>query len=119
MGVQEQRIRIYCTEDGKRPFSLWLKKLRDRSAQQRVDARLTRVALGNFGDCKSVGEGVLELRIDYGPGYRIYFGRDGDDLVILLIGGQKKSQAKDIETAKEYWSDYKSRKKEESNGTDE
>jgi putative addiction module killer protein len=73
--------------------------------------------LGNFGDYKAVGDGVCELRIDYGPGYRVYFGRDGAEIVILLIGGDKRNQHRDIETAKEYWADYKGRESEESDGT--
>ncbi|QEG37913.1 type II toxin-antitoxin system RelE/ParE family toxin [Bythopirellula goksoeyrii] len=119
MDAQEQRIRIYHTREGKRPFSKWFAKLRDRRAQQRIDARLTRVALGNFGDCKPVGEGVLELRIDYGPGYRVYLGRDGEELVILLTGGDKSKQSRDIATARDYWADYKSRKEENTNGINE
>ncbi len=79
----------------------------------RIDARLARVQLGNFGDTKGVGEGVLELRIDYGPGYRVYLGRDGSAVVILLLGGDKRTQSKDIDTAKKYWADYKARKTEE------
>ena len=117
MDAKEQQVRIYSKQDGKRPFSDWLKKLRDQTAQERIDARLTRIQLGNFGDCKSLGQGVLELRIDYGPGYRVYFGRDGSDIVILLVGGDKRTQAKDINTAKEYWADYKARKKEQTDGT--
>ena len=76
-------------------------------------ARLNRVRLGNFGDCKSVGGGVEELRIDFGPGYRIYFGRDGDRVVILLGGATKKRQNKDIQDARVCWADYKRRKKQE------
>ncbi len=87
MDANEQRIRIYQKKDGKRPFTDWLNRLRDRKAQERIDARLTRVQLGNFGDSRSVGVGVLELRIDYGPGYRVYFGRDGIHVVILLLVG--------------------------------
>jgi putative addiction module killer protein len=117
MDVNEQQVRIYTKKDGKRPFSDWLRKLRDQTAQQRIDARLTRVQLGNFGDSKSVGEGVLELRVDYGPGYRVYFGRDGQDVVILLVGGDKRTQAKDIDTARDYWADYKIRKKEQADDT--
>ncbi len=117
MDVHDQQIRVYQVRDGKRPFSEWLNKLRDRRAQQRIDARLARVELGNFGDAKSVGDGVLELRIDYGPGYRVYFGRDGNALVVLLLGGEKSSQARDIATAKDFWADYKARKKEKTDGT--
>ena len=71
-----------------------------------IDARLARVRRGNFGDAKSVGDGVHELRIDFGPGYRVYFGREGSRIVILLCGGAKKSQQRDIATAKRYWKEY-------------
>jgi putative addiction module killer protein len=69
-------------------------------------ARLERVELGNLGDHRGIGEGVFELRIDFGPGYRIYFGLDGSELVVLLIGGTKKTQQRDIDTAKHYWRNY-------------
>ncbi len=96
----------YQTEDGRQPFSEWLEKLRDLEAAQRIDARLSRVRLGNVGDARSVGKGVNELRISYGPGYRIYFGRKGDRLVVLLCGGDKRTQQRDIKRAQEYWADY-------------
>lgn len=96
----------YQTEDGRQPFSEWLEKLRDWEAARRIDARLSRVRLGNIGDARSVGKGVSELRISHGPGYRIYFGRKGDQIVILLCGGDKRSQQKDIQRAQEYWADY-------------
>lgn len=79
--------------------------------------RINRLRLGNFGDHKVVGDGVFELRIDYGPGYRVYFARDGAEIVILLIGGDKRTQDRDIETAKEYWADYKARESEDNHGT--
>ena len=69
--------------------------------------RLDRVSLGNFGDCHGVGDGVQELRIDYGPGYRVYFGQVGSTIVLLLFGGDKSTQAKDIEQAKRYWNEYR------------
>lgn len=75
-----------------------------------MPAIIARVRSGNFGDSKSVGFGVIELRIPYGPGYRVYFGRDGASLVVLLCGGDKSTQSKDIENAKKYWSDYQERK---------
>ena len=81
-------------------FSVWLRKLRDLQAVARVQIRIRRLSLGNFGDAKSVGEGVSELRIDYGPGYRVYFQRTGSLLVLLLIGGTKSSQQSDIAKAK-------------------
>ena len=99
----------YITEEGKNPFRGWLRKLKDSMARARIRIRLNRIRLGNFGDCKSVGEGVSELRVDYGPGYRVYFGRRGFTVVILLCGGAKKTQTKDIKLAHEYWDDYQQR----------
>ncbi len=75
----------------------------------RIRVRLDRVSLGNFGDCHSVGEGVQELRIDYGPGYRVYFGQAGSTIVLLLCGGDKDTQSKDISLAKYYWNEYRRR----------
>jgi len=80
-------------------FSKWLESLRDRNARSRVQARIIRLGLGNPGDVKSVGHGVSELRIDYGPGYRVYFIEKGSELVILLAGGNKSTQSKDIKRA--------------------
>lgn len=82
-------------------FADWLNGLRDRRAQARIDVRLRRLSLGNFGDTKSLGDGVSELRIDYGPGYRLYYTRRGEQIVILLCGGDKKRQNADIARAKE------------------
>ena len=102
------KIITYTTSTGKEPFTTWLDKLdtRDRTI---ILARLARVRLGNLGDCKSIkdGEGILELRIDYGPGYRIYLGRKGVTLIVILIGGDKGSQTKDIAKAKMYWRTFK------------
>ena len=81
-------------------FSAWLRKLRDLQALARIQIRIRRLSLGNFGDVKSVGEGVSELRIDYGPGYRVYLTRIGSQIVLLLAGGTKRTQQKDIERAK-------------------
>jgi putative addiction module killer protein len=80
-------------------YAQWFAGLRDRMARARIDARIRRLSLGNLGDVKPVGEGVSELRIDYGPGYRVYFARRGKALVILLAGGDKRTQARDIATA--------------------
>ena len=91
------------------PFREWLHSLRDVQGRSRIRVRLNRVRLGNLGDCKSVGEGVMEFRLDFGPGYRVYFGQAGDTLVILLCGGDKRTQSRDIATAKEYWQSYKRR----------
>jgi putative addiction module killer protein len=80
-------------------FARWLANLRDGRARARINARVRRLSIGNLGDAKSVGGGVLELRIDYGPGYRVYFVRRGEALVILVAGGDKRTQSRDITTA--------------------
>ena len=81
-------------------FINWVAGLKDQRAVARVDVRLRRLALGNMGDVKSLGDGVSEIRIDYGPGYRLYFAKQGDRIVVLLCGGDKKRQSADIERAK-------------------
>ena len=101
----------YLTEDGRNPFQEWLEGLRDKQARARIRVGLNRIRLGNFGDCKSVGSGVSELRIPLGPGYRVYFGRQGNTIVILLCGGDKGTQGEDIALAKKYWNDYHRRLK--------
>ncbi|WP_089089858.1 type II toxin-antitoxin system RelE/ParE family toxin [Nodularia sp. NIES-3585] len=83
--------------------------MRDRRAKAKIKERLKRVSLGNLGDYKSVGEGVFELRINYGSGYRVYFGQIGTTIVLLLLGGDKSSQEKDICQAQEYWAEYEER----------
>lgn len=103
------KIRLYESSDGSCPFNQWFNDL-DAKAAVKVTAAITRMELGNFGDVKPVGQGVSERRIDFGPGYRVYFGKDGDDIVILLCGGTKKRQQKDINAAKAHWQDYKKRK---------
>ena len=110
MESQEWEIWEYLKPDGSCPFRNWLKSLKDINARARIRVRINRICLGNFGDCKSVGSGVSEFRIDYGPGYRVYFGRVGKKLVLLLCGGSKKNQEKDIKLAKEYCNDYKKTK---------
>jgi putative addiction module killer protein len=99
---------IYKINTGKEPFTQWLLDL-DITTRAVVLARLKRVSLGNFGDCKLLKNcsGVWEFRINYGSGYRIYFGKQGAEIVILLVGGDKGSQERDIEKAQRYWIDYK------------
>ena len=111
--MNDSKIQLfeYITEDGDNPFHKWLKSLNDRVARARIRVRLNRLRLGNFGDCKSVGKGVNEIRVDYGPGYRVYFGKSKTTIVILLCGGFKKSQSKDIQLAHAYWADFKRRAK--------
>ncbi len=104
-------IDYFVSEDGRKPFKEWLEHLRDVQGRAKIRIRLDRVRLGNFGDSRTVGEGVHEMRVDYGPGYRIYFGQDGARLILLLLGGDKSSQKKDIARAKELWRDHKGRKK--------
>ena len=107
MDVKPRELVEYETENGKSPFSEWLSNLKDINARALVRKRLNRIRLGNFGNTESVGDGVYELKIFYGPGYRAYYALDGETLVILLCGGDKSSQGKDIQKAKEYWQDYR------------
>lgn len=102
-------VRIYQDASGRALFDDWLLQLRDREARGRILTRIARIRVGLLNDFKSVGGGVQELRIDHGPGCRVYFGRRGDELVILLLGGDKRTQAADIAKAKEYWNDWKKR----------
>ena len=102
-------VEIYQERSGKQPFRDWLYSLRDIRTQARIEKRLRRISHGNLGDTKSVGNGVFELRFDIGPGYRIYYGRVGNTVILLLCGGDKSSQKKDIEQAKTMWNDYQER----------
>ena len=104
-------LRHYTTADGVDVFAQWLDSLRDRQAQARVAARLVRLNNGNFGDCKPLGEGVWELRIDWGPGYRVYYAIQSQRLILLCEGGDKRSQAADIKRAIERWQDWQQRSK--------
>ena len=103
-------IQEYLTRDGQSPFDVWLCGLRDRRARARIRVRLDRVRLGNLGDYRSVGDAVYELRIPYGPGYRVYFGLPAPSEMLLLTGGDKGSRRQDIERARDYWLDYRNRK---------
>ena len=105
--VQPRKIQAYRTSNGREPFTEWLKSVHDRNTRNRIERRLDRIRSGNFGDYRSVGTGVFELRFSFGTGYRIYFGEVDDTIVLLLCGGDKSSQARDIERAKRYWLEYK------------
>ena len=102
-------IRQYTTASGRNPFESWLASLKDARAAARIAARLDRLVAGNFGDAKPVGQGVSELRIDYGPGYRIYFAMVSGTCVLLLSGGDKRRQSADIAKAIDYLKDFKQR----------
>ena len=98
-------IREYVKEDGRSLFRDWLDTL-DFAVKARIQARVLRFEIGNLGDHKSIGGGVWEARLMFGAGYRIYFGKDGNSIIVLLIGGEKSSQSKDISRAKDFWRDY-------------
>ena len=99
----------YQTVDGREPFTEWLKSVRSRQAKARILVRLERLAFGNFGDCKPCREGIKELRIHYGQGYRVYLGQIGQTAVLLLAGGDKRTQDADITRAVEYLRDFRRR----------
>jgi putative addiction module killer protein len=103
-------LRYYLATDGKSPFEGWFSDL-DAAAAAKVTVALARLGQGNTSNLKGVGEGVLEYRINWGPGYRVYLGRDGETLVILLTGGTKQRQQRDIAQAKEFWADYRRRRR--------
>ncbi len=110
MQTDAYRISYYADEQGNKPFREWLLGLRDQIAIVRIRARLTRLRAGNFGDIRSVGAGVFELKIDHGPGYRVYYALDDATVVLLLCGGDKRTQQRDIETARRYWEKQRERK---------
>jgi putative addiction module killer protein len=99
----------YVSRAGKDPFDDWLTQVADARARAKIAIRINRLAAGNFGDCKALRQGVCELRIDWGPGYRVYYAMIGRERVLLLCGGDKRKQSFDIERALEYLKDYKER----------
>lgn len=108
--IHPKVVNYYVDARGCAPFRDWLESLKDSNAQARIELRLDRLKSGQFGDCKFVGEGVMELRVDCGPGYRVYYGIDHQQVVLLLFGGNKSSQERDIQRAKKYWIDYRRRR---------
>ena len=111
MKIKERIASFYQRKDGKEPAKDCLDSLKDKVGQAKIFTRIRRAETGNFSDYKGIGDGVSELRITYGPGYRVYYGIDDDgSLIILLVVGDKSTQDKDIETAKLYWQDYKKRR---------
>jgi putative addiction module killer protein len=107
MESHERHLKEYITRAGRNPFGEWLRSITDTTTRARIRTRLSRLRLGNFGDTRSVGEGVHELRLDFGPGYRMYYGLISDTIVLLLGGGDKRSQAHDIRDAKRHWREFK------------
>ena len=107
MKAHPRELRVYESPSGTAPFDDWLDRLRDAKGRAQIEVRLDRLEQGNFGDSKAIGEGVRELRINFGPGYRVYFAEDGPTLILLLIGGDKSTQDRDIRTAKMYWQQYR------------
>ncbi len=105
--VHPRELQAYRTPSGRVPFTEWFDSIRDKRAQTRIEARLTYLEQGNFGDHRPVGDGVFELRIHVGAGYRVYFGEMENTIVLLLCGGDKSSQTRDIARAKTYWREYK------------
>nr|WP_295461881.1 type II toxin-antitoxin system RelE/ParE family toxin [Mesorhizobium sp.] len=104
------RIVEYLDTENRSPFGIWFERL-DAAAASKVTVALTRMEGGNLSNAKSVGSGVFEFRIDWGPGYRIYFGRDGERIIVLVAGGTKQRQQRDIRDAIERWADYRRRKR--------
>lgn len=110
MQVFPYEIDYYKTEDGTAPFREWLEALRDINGRAKVRVRLDRARLGNLGDHKHLGDGVWELRFDCGPGYRVYFAKEDNRLILLLIGGDKDTQKRDIAQATDYLQDHRRRR---------
>jgi putative addiction module killer protein len=105
-------LKEYLEEAGRSPFGNWLDRL-DATAAAKVTTALARIEQGNFSNVEGVGAGVFEAKINFGPGYRVYFGKDGDTLIILVAGGTKKRQSSDVADAQARWKDYKQRKAKE------
>lgn len=102
-------VRQYETVDGRTPIAEWLDGFVDMPTRRRIVARMDRLREGNLGNWKSIGGGICELKIDAGPGYRVYYARDGAVVILLLCAGDKRTQQRDIERAHAYWKDYKTR----------
>ena len=104
--VQPKLVFVYADRNGNEPYVQWLESLKDEKTKERIRVRVRRLESGLYGDCQSVGDGVFELRLFFGAGYRIYFGEEDGNIVILLCGGDKGSQKRDIKTAKAYWKEH-------------
>lgn len=104
--VITRNVLIFSDKNGYEPYTDWIDNLKDKQNQQRIKARVRRLEQGNFGDHRPVGDNVSELRFFFGSGFRVYYAEDGEKIVLLLCGGDKQSQEKDIESAKTYWKEY-------------
>lgn len=109
MDVQPRAVHVYVNRSGASPVEQWLDSLRDRTARARVVAGIDRLRLGNLGQTRSLGGALCELKIAYGPGYRVYFAHAGPVLILLLCGGDKSTQVSDIFRARQFWQDYRLR----------
>ena len=105
----DKELRYYINPNGKSPFVEWMNRIKDKVIRSRIDRRLERMEYGHYGDYKALGDGVFELRFTFGAGYRVYFAEQDDVLIILLCGGDKSTQTKDIDTAKHYWKELRGR----------
>ena len=112
MQIRPREILNYTMPNGRSPYRQWYTRIKDEKAQIAISNRITRLRTGNFGDFKRLGTNLYELRIHYGPGYRVYFGAFQNDIVILLCGGAKATQQRDIARAQNYWNDFLERMKE-------
>lgn len=104
-----RQIIIYTLENGKEPFVIWLKSIKDNLIQARIKSAILRLSSNNFGDCKKINNDISEMRLHFGPGYRVYFAESSNVVILLLCGGDKSTQSKDIEKAKKYLKNYKER----------
>ena len=109
MIVEARQVELYKTEEGEIPYEIWLDRLKDSRTRSQITVRITRLRTGNLGRYKSVGGGVIELALDFGPGYRIYIAQVGAVITLLLCAGEKRTQERDIAAAKNYWADYQRR----------
>lgn len=109
MQIKRRLIDYYRTTSGKEPVREWLSSLKDKITQAILYKRIRQAGLGQFGKTRNVGDGVWELKIDYGPGYRVYYGIHNDELILLLVAGSKRTQSADIKKARAYWLEWKER----------
>jgi len=106
--IKERNVSIYRDANGVEPFSNWFESIKDSKTKRRILQRIYRLQSGNYGDYKTLKDGVLEMRLHFGSGYRVYFAEINEEIVVLLLGGDKSSQKSDIGKAKNYWKDYTS-----------